>query len=127
MKFQEKNPPREFEVGFDRKGMVKDCGTMQLAPGEQITFVTEIGNEYDVTRKEWGFYATPSLNGRLANFQLRAVLVKNRLNRFFIMLVEKGKEDLFQEYVDREPLIVICWMDTLEYLQTLEQKIQKNL
>jgi len=62
---------------------------MQLAPNEQITFVTEAGNEYDVTRKDWGFYAAPSLNGRLADFYLRAVLVKNRADRFFLMLVEK--------------------------------------
>src|SRR3990167_1571609 len=124
MKFNEKNPPREFEVGYDRKGLIKDCGTLQLSPNEQITFVTELGSEYDVTRKNWGFYATPSLNGRLANFKLRAVLVKNRLNRFFVMLVENGKEKLFQEYVDGEPLTIICWMDSLDRLLAIEHGLR---
>jgi len=126
MKFREKHPPREFEVGYDRKSIIKDCGTMQLAPNEQITFVTEADNEYDVTRRDWGFYAAPSLNGRLAEFHLRAVLVKNKADRFFLMLVEKGKEDLFQEYVDSEPLTIVYWMDSLERLQALEQSMTKG-
>ncbi|HLB43384.1 MAG TPA: hypothetical protein VJN02_11190 [Gammaproteobacteria bacterium] len=126
MKFKEKIPPREFVVGYDNKNTIKDCGSVELTANEQITFVTELGNEYDVARKDWGFYATPSLNGRLSNFQLRAVLVKNRINRFFIMLVEKGKEELFQQYVNQEPLTIVCWMDTLEHLQMIEQKLLKE-
>jgi hypothetical protein len=124
MKFEPKDPPREFEVGYDVKGVIHDCGTMRLAPDEQITFLTEQGGEYDLTRKDWGFYATPSLNGRLASFNLRAVLVKNRVERFFVMLVERGKEDLFECYVHQEPLKIICWMDTLEALQWLEAAVE---
>ena len=40
-------------------------GTVYLAPNEQLTFVTENKNRYDVARKYWGFYATPSINSRL--------------------------------------------------------------
>lgn len=126
MKFEPKIPPREFEVGYDVKGTIRDCGTMRLAPDEQITFVTDDGGEYDLTRKEWGFYATPSLNGRLAGFNLRAVLVKNRVNRFFVMLVERGKEDAFDRYVRQEPLTIITWLDTLEVLQALEGALERQ-
>lgn len=126
MKFDEKNPPREFEVGYEHKNILKDCGFIYLEPNEQITFLTKLGHEYDVTRKDWGFYATPSLNGRLANFQLRAVLVKNRVNRFFIMLVEKGKENIFQSYVNAEPLTIITWMDNLESLLDLENNVRRQ-
>ncbi|MCR6737155.1 MAG: hypothetical protein NVV83_25025 [Afipia sp.] len=93
---------------------------MQLAADEQITFVTEEGGEYDVTRKEWGFYATPSLNGRLAGFNLRPVLVKNRVNRFFVLLVEKGKEAAFDRYVKSEPLKIVSWLDLDDALLSLE-------
>lgn len=120
MKFEPKDPPREFEVGFDKKGVIRDCGTMRLAPDEQITFVTEDGKEYDVTRKDWGFYAAPSLNGRLAGFDLRAVLVKNRIDRFFVLLVQRGREDAFNRYVEEEPLTVVAWLDTTEALTRLE-------
>src|SRR5689334_7661616 len=126
MKFEAKDPPREFEVGYDVKGIIRDCGSMQLAADEQITFVTEQGGEYDLTRKEWGFYATPSLNGRLANFHLRAVLVKNRIDRFFVLLVERGKEEAFERYVRREPLKIICWLDSLEALQGLEAAMERR-
>jgi hypothetical protein len=126
MKFEPKIPPREFEVGYDVKGVIRDCGTMRLAPDEQVTFVTDDGGEYDLTRKEWGFYATPSLNGRLAGFNLRAVLVKNRVNRFFVMLVERGKEDAFDRYVRQEPLTIITWLDSLEALQALESALERQ-
>jgi hypothetical protein len=120
MQFEPKQPPREFVVGFDKKGMIRDCGTMRLEPDEQITFKTEDGKEYDVTRKEWGFYAGPSLNGRLASFNFRAVLVKNRVERFFVLLVERGKEESFSRYVAGEPLQIVTWMDTTEALKRVE-------
>ena len=71
MKFTENIPPRTFEVGGARRFLMADCGTLELDADEQITLVTESGAEYDVARKDWGFYATPSLNGRLESFGLR--------------------------------------------------------
>ena len=62
-------------------GARSDCGRIALAPDEQVTFTTEAGGEYDVTRKSWGFYATPSINGRLKTFGLRAALVRNVAGR----------------------------------------------
>ncbi|TLG77604.1 hypothetical protein [Methylocystis sp. B8] len=126
MKFEPKIPPREFEVGYDVKGIIRDCGSMRLTADEQVTFLTEDGGEYDLTRKEWGFYATPSLNGRLASFDLRAVLVKNRVDRFFVLLVERGKEEAFDRYVRQEPLKIVTWLDSLEALQTLEAALERQ-
>ena len=110
-------------MGFDKKGKIRDCGTLHLDHDEQVTFVTDVGNEYDVTRKEWGFYAGPSLNGRLAGFNLRAVLVKNRVDRFFVLLVERGMESSFERYVHDEPLKIIAWLDTKELLLELEARV----
>jgi hypothetical protein len=126
MKFEPKIPPREFEVGYDVKGIIRDCGAMRLEADEQVTFLTEDGGEYDLARKEWGFYATPSLNGRLAGFNLRAVLVKNRVSRFFVLLVERGKEDAFDRYVHQEPLKIVTWLDSLEALQALEAALERR-
>jgi hypothetical protein len=119
MIFDEKDPPRTFEVGFDVKRIIKDCGVVKLSPDEQVTFVTESGNEYDLTRKNFGYYATPSLNGRLKRFNLRAVLVKNRHDQFFIILVEKGKEPLFDKYIKEEKMDVVVWMDNTDVLSKL--------
>jgi hypothetical protein len=124
MRFTPLQPPRTFEVGFENKNIIMDCGRTELAPNEQLTFVTESGGEFDVTRKDWGFYATPSVNARLAGFGLRCVLVKNRADRFFVLLVEKGKEPLFQDYVAKERLRIVLWMDTTEALIHLEARLR---
>lgn len=124
MKITATQPPRIFEVGFGETIQMKDCGRVELEPDEQVTFLTDSGAEYDLARKSWGFYATPSLNNRLAGFGLRAVMVKNRLNRYFILLVEKGCEAAFQNYTDIEGLRIICWMDTTEALEHLEMSLR---
>lgn len=126
MKFFRNDPPRIYEAGFDVKVLISDCGKIELEPDEQVTFITPSGGEYDVARKSWGFYATPSLNGRLQGFGLKAVLVKNRINRYFIFLVEKGKEDLFHDYVGQEPLEIICWLNEQEHLEELEKRVKKS-
>lgn len=120
MKFDRKNPPRLFEVGNDIKFNMKDCGAIALDSDEQVTLTTENGGEYDIARKDWGFYATPSLNGRLPQFGLRGVLIRNRLTgRYFIFLVESGKESLFDTYMEQESLEVISWLDSTEALDRL--------
>ena len=124
MKIDLKNPPRSYEVGRSVKLQMQDCGTVRLEPDEQLTFTTEAGAEYDLARKDWGFYATPSLNGRLQQFGLRAVLVKNMIGRFFVLLVENGKEALFDRYVEVEELRIIAWLDNAENLALLEAALE---
>ena len=122
MKITEQNPPRVFRTGRAQPIDLRDCARIQLAADEQVTFVTESGAEYDVARKDWGFYATPSLNGRLASFGLRAVLVRNPGGRYFVLLVEKAKQADFDAYVNSERLAIMCWMDSDESLRALERK-----
>jgi hypothetical protein len=120
VKIQVIDPPRVFMVGNAEKFPMRDCARVQLDPDEQVTFVTEAGAEYDLARKDWGFYATPSLNGRLASFGLHPVLVKNPSGRFFLLLVERGKEVLFDAYIASEGLDLVAWLDTSERLTELE-------
>src|SRR5688572_29547112 len=110
MKVVPNDPPRRYEVGWRRRFEMSDCGRIALDHDEQVTFVTEKGAEYDVARKDWGFYATPSLNGRLTDYGLRAVLVKNQIERFFVLLVEQGKELAFEAYVEEEQLKIVTWL-----------------
>jgi hypothetical protein len=120
MKFESRTPPRSFTVGNDVRFEMKDCGTLSLEPDEQVTLTTKNGAEYDVARKAWGFYATPSLNGRLSSFGLRAVLVRNRMTgRYFVLLVEKGHEATFDAYLTQEHCEVTAWLDSTEALDRL--------
>lgn len=123
MKFNAVVPPRTFEVGLGKIIQLKDCAHIELEPDEQVTFITESGAEYDVARKSWGFYATPSLNGRLQKFGLRGVLIKNRIDQYFIMLVENGQESDFEQYLADESLRVVCWLDDASALENLERRL----
>ena len=120
MKFIKKDPARKFLVGDSKQFYISDCAEIHLEHDEQVSFKTESGAEYDVARKSWGFYATPSLNGRLLNFGLNAVLVINTHTcRYYILLVEEGKEDDFFEYCRDESLEVLCWLNSNEKLKRL--------
>src|SRR5215813_10596841 len=125
MKFAQKSPPRRFAVGNAGKIEIRDCGTLALEPDEQVTLVTAAGAEYDIARKDWGFYATPSLNGRLESFGLRAVLIRNTLTgRYFVLLVEKGRESPFDDYCRQESLEIVSWLDSTEALDRLRARLK---
>lgn len=111
MHFEEEKPPRVFPVGISGVEL-KDCGDLHLEPDEQVTLRTSRGSEYDVCRKSWGFYATPSINGRLRDHGFKSALVRNRGNGgVFLMLVEDGMMDDFQAYLSAEQLEVLSWLD----------------
>lgn len=127
MKFEQKSPPRPFSVGNSVKFDMLDCGTLALGDNEQVTFTTPAGGEYDVARKDWGFYATPSLNGRLVQFGLRGVLIKNRgTGRYFVLLVERGQEPAFDRYCEQENLAVVTWLDSTEALDALSRAVEER-
>ena len=126
MKFKLIEPPRVFTAGRDEYIKIKDCAHIELAPDEQATFLTESGAEYDVVRKSWGFYATPSLNGRLQHFGLRAALVRSPGGKFYVFLIEKGKEAECQHYLNVENHDIVCWLDNDEQLKELERKLKAH-
>lgn len=114
VKFTPNDPPRRFRVGQRGEIELKDCGRIELEPDEQVTFVTPDGKEYDVVRKSWGFYATPSLEGRLARFGLRAVLVDDARGKHFVHLVERGKEAEHEAYLREHRHRIVAWLDSAE-------------
>lgn len=111
MKLQRIDPPRTFVCGVHGDVSIRDCARIELEPDEQVTFLTDAGAEYDVARKSWGFYATPSLNARLVGFGLRGALVENWLGRRFVLLVERGHEGELETYLAREQNRVVEWLD----------------
>lgn len=88
--------PRVFVVG-DTK--IKDFGKIELDTDEMISFKTKTGKEYDFAVKEWGFYATSSINGRLSKEGFKTALVKNSFNKYFINIVEREKVEEFKKYL----------------------------
>ncbi len=112
VKIKTVSPPREFVVGLKKDIRIRHCANVDLAPDEMVTFVTPSGREYDVVRKSWGYYATPSMNGRLCEQGLRAVLTRNVAGRIYLLLVEAGCEPEFERYMADEEQEIVCWLDS---------------
>ena len=120
VKLRISDPPRTFATGRGEPITIKDCAHIELLPDEQVTFTTPEGGEYDVTRKAWGFYATPSLNGRLLDFGLRAVVTRGPAGKYYVFLVERGHEAEFQRYADAEQNVIVRWLDNEADLKAIE-------
>ena len=123
MKINKKN--RYFKVGVKKNITLKDVGSIFLKNNENITFKTSNKKEYDVCKKNWGFYATPSINKRLKNFGYLAALVKSKnFNTFTILLLEKGKRKQFNKYIKDQKMHVVCWLNN-KNLRAIEKKFKK--
>jgi hypothetical protein len=109
LKFDLLDKARVFSV----KGHeIKDLGKILLDSNELITFKTSSGKNFDFVAKEWGFYATPSMNDRLKKEGFKTALVVNEIDQLFIMAVEEDKLDIFNEYLKKnQDNKVICWLD----------------
>lgn len=109
MKLEIKDTPRKFSVGDIE---IKDFGKINLNENEMLSFKTTSNKEYDFTAKEWGFYASPSLNSRLKKEGFKTALVVNETNQLYIMVVENDKIDIFKKYLkDNQDNRLICWLD----------------
>ncbi len=121
MEFFKSTPPRQFTVGRKESPIhILDCGQLLLGDNEQITFITDDGNEYDVVKKKWGFYATPSTNGRLKSFNFRTALVNSGHGLYYIWIVERKYIKEFEEYSKQENHEVILWLDETDQVTYLE-------
>lgn len=110
MKVVNHDPARRFTVGGDGKITLSHCADIALEPDEQVTFTSESGTEFDVVRKSWGYYATPSLNGRLPAHGLRPALVRSG-DKIYVLLVAQGAETEFRDYLDDQRMEIIFWLD----------------
>ena len=107
MKIIKKN--RIFKVGINNITL-NEVAKISLKSNEMLTFVN--GKvEYDIVKKNWGYYATPSINSRLLKFSLKTCIIKSKVtNNSFIILVQKNKKKEFNKYLKNESCIVVKWL-----------------
>ena len=113
MKVDTKGKPRLFRVGVDRDIEIAHQADITLDTNEQVTFVTNAGAEFDFVRKDWGYYATPSINKRLKSFGFQTALVQNATGHVFVFVVEPDKIAAFEEYCRIEEQTVLMWLDRI--------------
>ena len=111
MIFEPQQPPRKFRAGLQAQIEVSDCGRVRLAPDELVTFVTPSGKQHDFSAKVWGFYATPSVNGRLKDQGFKTALVRNSQGRYYVMVVDRDHLGDFHEYLRSERQEICEWLD----------------
>ena len=68
-----------------------------LNVNEQITLKRR-NIEYDIARKNWGFYVTPSFQNRLKRFGLEVILVNSKKD-YYICIVEIKKKKSFKKFL----------------------------
>ena len=119
MKLEIKDPPRRFPVGL-KEITLAHVADMALEPDEMVTLSDGAGRELDVTRKDWGWYATPSLGGRLRRFGLRAAIMRNVDTRqCFVVLIEEGREADWRRYMADERQELVLWLDDFDTLAAM--------
>ena len=107
MKILKKN--RKFKAGINQITL-KEVAKISLKKNEMITFFN--GKiEYDVVKKNWGYYATPSINSRLLKFNFKTCIVINKISKnIFILLVDKNKKQDFKKYLKSEDCKIVKWL-----------------
>ena len=107
MNFKIIKPVRKFEVG-DTVPTIELSHVMDLMleADEQVTLVAEGGKEVDICKKDWGYYATPSLNSRLQ----RCCLVDSA-GKKFVHIVDQNKMPSYQNYLDQQKMTIVAWLD----------------
>ncbi|MEM7198086.1 MAG: hypothetical protein AAF352_06940, partial [Pseudomonadota bacterium] len=93
MKQRLKNPPRIFTVGKNNEIKVSDLGKITLAPDEMVTFDRDGCFDYNLCRKSWGYYATPSINHRLKAEGFYTALARSQQGHQYLWLIENDKMD----------------------------------
>ena len=107
--------PRKFNASIKNKIILKDFGKIYLNKNEMISFTDKKKRDYDVVKKSWGYYATPSINKRLKNNKFKTFIVKSKITKnYYILLVYNDKKKLFQNYIKSENLKIIPWPNSLK-------------
>ena len=107
MRINKKKKPRKFLI--NKKIQLKDMGNILLKNDEQITFIHGKNQEYDVCKKNWGFYISQSINSRVKKEGFKIVLVKNIYDKYYLMAVSDQKK--FKEYCKKEKQKIIKWFN----------------
>lgn len=93
---------RKFSVGLKKQITINHKANIFLKDDEMITFVTKKKSQYDITKKNWGYYISQSINKRVKDEGFKIAMVTNIFGRKYLMAVEKSNTNLFKKYCSEE-------------------------
>ena len=106
---------RKFNTKSKLNTRITLLKNIYLKEDHQVTFLEKFKKEkkeYDIVKKSWGYYATPSINKRLKKFGYECVIIKNRQNKFFLCLVNKDMKKKFKSYLQKDDQKIVCWLSS---------------
>ena len=102
---------RKFRPSKKSGVIITEKAKIYLKHNEQITLIDNNKNQYDIVKKSWGYYSTPSINKRLKNNNHIVCIVKNIENKtFFLFSVNIKKKIEFNKYLNKNKIKVIKWL-----------------
>ena len=104
-----KKSKRVFKPNKNSKIEITDCGKIYLKNNEQVTFIFNKKN-YDFCQKNWGFYASSSINSRLKKEGFKLGLFKNKNDRRYIYAVDTSKIKTFKSFLKKTNHTLISWL-----------------
>ena len=108
MRIKKKN--RKFKVGLDKHFLtITHKADILLKKDEMINFKFGKSN-FDFVKKNWGFYATPSIDKRLKREGFKTAIVKNSFSNIYIMVVHRSKIKTFYKYCRDHKQKIIKWL-----------------
>jgi hypothetical protein len=106
----EREVVRKFYVGNEFPIQISLIKELAILPDQMITLVTRNSKRLDVACKNWGFYATPSINSRLADQNLRVAITENEQGRRYVLVVDVDEIMAFEEYCGIQKQRVVSWL-----------------
>ena len=113
MRLLKKRKKREFVANKKTNLIVSDVGKLLLKNNEHLT-IQVANKKNEICAMSWGLYATSSINHRLKKEGFKTFLVKNSLNKLFIMLVDKRKTKQFKRYLLKEKIKILKRLDKIK-------------
>lgn len=114
MKIKNIFPARKFLVGAKRNIRIKEVAFLKLQNNEQVVFNCFYPKKYDFVKKNWGYYATPSINSRLKNQGFKTALIQNKEKKIYLFVIDKKKISVFKKYCKQHSLKVYLWLDQIK-------------
>jgi hypothetical protein len=88
---------------------------INLLSDEQMT-LSYLYSNYDIAKKDWGFYVTPSFQDRCKKNNLLPALIRKD-KKFYFVLVNKKKINYFMIFLKIKKFKLSKWLNTNFYFK----------
>ena len=121
MKIKNIYPARKFLVGKKKNIRIKEVAFLKLKNNEQVVFNCFYPKKYDFVKKNWGYYATPSINSRLKNQGFKtwhcenngdiSIINRNLVFMIYLNNVDNGGTDFLYQHHKEEAVAgnLVIW------------------